>query len=197
MNGTGVIILAAGNSSRLGHAKQLLLYKEKTLIEHVVDEALSALLDPVIVVTGANAEQVIQALSHDEVEIVFNPHWEKGMASGIVLGITKLQELNIAEDVIVAVCDQPFVSKELFQQLIDKKVETGKGIIACSYADTIGTPVLFSHKYFEELSGLKGEDGAKKLLKTHKKDVALIEFPQGSIDIDTQKDYQNLLKRTV
>ncbi len=116
------------------------------------------------------------------------------MASGIVAGISKLLILNYrAEDVIIAVCDQPFVSAKLFQQLSKKKAETGKSIVACAYEDTIGTPVLFGSSFFEALLQLSGQEGAKKLLKFYEADVATIPFPQGSTDIDTTEDYENLL----
>jgi len=79
--------------------------------------------------------------------------------------------------------------------LIQKKVETGKGIVASTYADTIGTPVLFDRNYFKYLQDLKGEEGAKKLLKMYNNDVATVSFPQGSIDIDTEEDYKKLLNQ--
>lgn len=194
MNDTGIIVLAAGSSSRLGRPKQLLAYQNKSLIEHVTGEALKANLYPVVIVTGANAEKVLVSLHKEKVEIVYNEHWRQGMASSIVAGISKILYLHHKlEDVIISVCDQPFVSSELFKQLSEMKADTGKGIVACSYADTVGTPVLFGHKYFESLFQLRGEEGAKKLLKLHEDDLAAISFPQGSIDIDTAEDYKNLL----
>ena len=194
MNNTGIIILAAGSSSRLGKPKQLLQYNNKTLLEHIIEQAYKARLHPILVITGANAEQVSVTLIDKAIAILYNQLWQEGMASGIVAGVTKLLSLNDNfQNVIISVCDQPFVSSELFYQMISKKEKTQKGIVACSYADTIGTPVLFDKKYLKQLQSLKGSEGAKGLIKTHKDDLATVLFPEGNIDIDTEEDYKKLL----
>ena len=196
MNNTGIIILAAGSSSRFGNTKQLLHFNNKTLIQHVINEAIAANAEPVIVVTGANADEISKEIKDEKATIVFNEDWEKGMASGIVAGLkTAITLNNDIEKIIIAVCDQPFVSSALFQQLYQTQEENVQHIVACSYADTIGTPALFTQKYFDNLLSLQGEEGAKKILKIHKDDVATIDFPQGAIDIDTEKDYHDLLDR--
>jgi molybdenum cofactor cytidylyltransferase len=195
MSETAVIILAAGNSSRLGVPKQTLLYNGQSLIRRIAGEAHSAKLSPVIVVTGAYSPEVSAELTDCDVYLVYNEHWQKGMGSGIVAGISKLQTISSdVENVIIAVCDQPYVSAQLFRQLIEKEAESGMGIVACAYADTLGTPVLFGRKYFEALMQLNGNHGAKKLLKLYHSDVAGFPFPHGSIDIDTADDYKELKK---
>lgn len=195
MNNTGIIILAAGNSSRLGTPKQLLPYKGKTLLQHIVDEALAAQLHPVVAVTGANHEAISQSISQP-VHLAFNANWQEGMASGIAVGMqTLLSVNNTIEAVILAVCDQPFVSSGLFFQLNFVQKQTGKGIVASQYANTTGTPVVFTSTYFTQLLHLSGEGGAKKLLAMYEADVATIPFPNGNIDIDTEDDYNKLVKK--
>ncbi len=196
MNNTGIIILAAGSSSRFGSIKQLLHFNNKTLLQHVIDEAVDSGAEPVIVITGSNADEISKDIEHGNIEIIYNEKWKQGMASGIVAGIKKAITLNndIAK-IIIAVCDQPFVSSSIFKQLYEQQEKTVKHIVASSYADTIGTPALFTQKYFDALMSLQGEEGAKKILKANAEDVATIDFPQGAIDIDTQKDYDNLLDR--
>jgi molybdenum cofactor cytidylyltransferase len=194
MNKTGIIILAAGPSTRLGKPKQLLVHHGKTLIEHICSEALQADLHPVLVVTGAASDQVSKALESKAVEIVFNEQWNTGMASGIAAGLSELLKAdNGIESVIIAVCDQPFVSADLFKQLIKTKAEGSKGMVGCAYAGIIGTPVLFGKAYFGKLLALKGNEGAKKILKTNSADLAGIPFEEGNIDIDTQEDYKQLI----
>jgi len=196
MNDTSIIILAAGNSSRFGGTKQLLHFNGKTLLQHAVDEAMEAGAEPVVVVTGANAKEVAGSINIDKVEVVFNEHWEEGMASGIVAGVNAaITYNNNIEKIIIAVCDQPFISSSLFHQLYQTQNEGVQHIVASAYADTIGTPVLFTQKYFDALLSLKGDEGAKKVLLANKDDVATIDFPQGVIDIDTEKDYKDLLDR--
>lgn len=177
----------------MGKPKQLLIYQGKTLIEHAVDEAIAASLSPVIVVTGSEADAVSALLGNKSVTIVRNEDWQEGMGTGIAEGIqTSLLKQDTLQTLIVAVCDQPFVSAMLFQDMIAKQKESKKGIVACAYANTLGTPVLFTAKYFEALQELDGADGAKRMVKEHADDVAAITFEKGMIDIDTEEDYRNL-----
>jgi len=193
MDRTAIVILAAGNSSRLGRPKQLLPYQGKTLLTHVVTEALAAALSPVVVLTGAYREEIQDSLQGQRVALVYNPEWETGMASGIVAGLGKALSIEpYLQSVIVAVCDQPYISAELFRALIVKYAASGKGLVACSYSEIVGTPVLFDVRYFKELSVLSGDAGAKQLLRKYPDDVATVPFPGGSIDIDTTEDFQRL-----
>jgi molybdenum cofactor cytidylyltransferase len=193
MNKTGIIILAAGNSSRLGRPKQLLPYRGKTLLTHITTEALNASLYPVMVVTGAFQMEIRDSLLEQAIEIAHNPDWEKGMASGIVAGLSKILSLYPdIEAVIIAVCDQPYISADLFRQLTEKHEGSGKAIIASAYSGTAGTPVLFDSKYFRELLTLSGGEGAKQLLQRYRDDVLTVPFPQGEIDIDKEEDVHKL-----
>ena len=196
MNNTGIIILAAGESSRLGKIKQLLSFNRKTLLQHVIDEASNAGAKPIVVITGANAEKISASIDIAKVSVLYNENWKNGMASGIVAGVRQVISLNgTIKKIIVAVCDQPFVSAALFEQLDQAQTISGKAIVACAYADTIGTPVLFTLKYFDLLMTLKGDEGAKKILKGNKEDVETVGFSKGEVDIDTQSDYENLLDK--
>jgi molybdenum cofactor cytidylyltransferase len=189
MSKSGIIILAAGNSSRLGRPKQLLPYRGKTLLTHTTTEAINAGLHPVVVVTGAFHTEVSAALRGQALGIVFNPVWQEGMASGIVIGLSSMLSLQPDVDaVIIAVCDQPFISSALLLKLVSTHDASGKGIVACAYAESVGTPVLFRCNYFEQLIALSGSEGAKKLVKQYAADVATVDFPDGHIDIDTEAD---------
>lgn len=193
MNKTVIIILAAGNSSRMKEPKQLLAFGNKTLLSHTVSEAQKSGI-PVIIVLGANEEKIKEQLKNISAQIVFNEKWEEGISSSIKAGIKKALENNIdSENCILCVCDQPYISATVFQQLTDKKNTSGKKIIASSYSDTLGTPVLFDKKYFSALMNLQGDEGAKKLLSVYKDDVAFISFEKGGCDIDTKNDYEELL----
>ncbi|MBA1993797.1 nucleotidyltransferase family protein, partial [Escherichia coli] len=82
----------------------------------------------------------------------------------------------------------------LFNEMRTLQAASGKKIAACSYADTIGTPVLFTEAYFDALEGLGGNEGAKHIAQQHHYDVARVPFAQGAIDIDTEDDYTALLQ---
>jgi molybdenum cofactor cytidylyltransferase len=189
----GIVILAAGNSSRLGRPKQLLTFGGKSLISHVVTEALAADLQPVVVVTGAYHEVICDALKGQAVNVIHNPHWETGMASGIAAGLVAALAIDVhLRSVVVTVSDQPYISAELFRSLMEQWAVSGKGLIACTYSGTMGTPVLFDVRYFNELAALSGDAGAKQLLKRHLDDVTTVPFLKGEIDIDTEEDFNRL-----
>ncbi|CAH0272934.1 Nicotine blue oxidoreductase [Pedobacter sp. Bi27] len=193
---TGIIILAAGSSSRLGRPKQLLDYKGKTLLQTIINEALETSCRPVITVLGANAKEIASQHQHDQVNFVINESWENGMASSIVAGLSAIIRNNSEiESIIIAVADQAFIKMSNFNNLIEKQKETGKNIIASTYSETIGTPVLFKKDYFEALLSLTGAEGAKKILKQYPQDVETVVFEHGEIDIDTETDYNNLISQ--
>jgi molybdenum cofactor cytidylyltransferase len=190
---TGLVILAAGASTRLGKPKQNLVYQNNTLLQRAIVTALASVCRPVIVILGANAEAVRPTLENLPVHIFYNKDWHEGMASSIRLGIAELQKFEPAiTSIILMLCDQPFISASLIDELFHAKEKNG--IIACAYNDTIGTPVLFDSKYFDELSLLTGAEGAKKLLAKYPDNVHPIPFPLGGVDIDTMEDFEKLSK---
>ncbi len=191
---TGIVILAAGSSSRLGKPKQLLAYKNTTLLKNTIDEAALVPDVQIVVVTGSNHELVKEEIRTDKIKISFNPDWEVGMSSSIVKGLKDLlTEFPETEKCIFAVCDQPYVSAAVFENLIKQYHTIKKGIAASAYANTLGTPVLFDKKYFDELLALKGQEGAKKIINKFLDDTVAVVFEKGNIDIDTAEDYDNLI----
>jgi len=194
MNSTGIIILAAGSSSRLGRPKQLLPWKGTTLLGHIIHEAMQASLDPIVVVTGAFAEEVSNILAAEPVIVAHNPDWSEGMASSIVKGISALlMAAPVTGSAIVAVCDQPFLSATLLRDLAERQTPDHP-IVACTYDNVIATPALFHHSLFDELLKLRGDAGAKKIIRDHAEQVTTLPFPQGDLDIDTMEAYHAVLK---
>src|ERR1700761_1556804 len=107
---TAAIILAAGESSRLGQPKQNLLFKGQTLLQRTVDSALQSECKPVIVVLGANDSTIIPP---KETIVLYNKDWKEGMASSIRTAINELNKDLSVDKVIIMLCDQPFVKAEL------------------------------------------------------------------------------------
>jgi len=188
-----VVILAAGKSSRLGQAKQLLPFGDKTLLEHAADIALSSGLRPVIVVLGYDKEVMAEKLTGLDLRLVNNEGWEEGMASSIRCGINELKRYfpNV-DGAVIMVCDQPFVSPALLNHLLMSQHKSGKPLVAASYEGIAGIPALFHQNLFPFLLELKGDHGAKKLIMQHPEWVETISFPEGNLDIDTESDYKNL-----
>jgi len=193
----GLIILAAGNSSRLGRSKQLLQWKDSSFIKHIAQEASGVPGCIAMVITGADREAVETELKDTTIVLSHNADWQSGMSSSIHKGIIQLQSnYPDIEGTIIAVCDQPYITNELFLGLLTTHEHTGFGIVASSYADTAGTPVFFSKNYFEELLLLTGQEGAKKLLAKYEANVSYLPFPNGEVDVDTDADYNRLIAST-
>ncbi|MFN6528668.1 nucleotidyltransferase family protein [Nostoc sp. ChiSLP03a] len=192
-----VMILAAGASTRMGTPKQLLLYQGRSFLQYITDIAIASVCQPVVVVLGANAEQIHPQIKQLPVKVVKNSNWACGMSTSIKSGIELLNNLpQKIEAVVITLCDQPFVSTQIINQLVDTYYSTKKPIIACEYGDTLGVPALFSQTFFSELVALKETSGAKKVINHHLNEVFSIPFPLGDIDIDTPTDYEQLLSIT-
>ncbi|MBD2013031.1 nucleotidyltransferase family protein [Microcoleus sp. FACHB-53] len=189
----GLIILAAGASTRMGTPKQLLTYRGCSLIRHMAEVAIASVCQPIAIVLGANGERIKPEISQLPLQIVENQQWQEGMSSSIQVGLEALLAVNQHLDAVaIALCDQPFVSPQTLNQLVEAYHLTGKPIIASEYAGTFGVPALFSRTLFAELMNLKNTEGAKKMIKRHIHEVFSIPFPDGTIDIDTPNDYEQL-----
>lgn len=195
MNSCGIVILAGGASTRLGRPKQLLQYRGKTLLNHAVNEAINAKADAVVVILGKNADLFEGEIDNQEVSVVINKNWKEGMASSVRLGLDSLLKSKPYIDaVILMVCDQPHISSSVLNELITKQQKTTKQIVTCNYGESIGPPALFHKKYFRDLAKLNGDVGARNIIEQNMHDVAMILFPEGNIDIDTEDDYEALKK---
>ncbi len=170
-NQYGIVLLAAGSSSRLGKAKQLLEYNGITLLSHMVNVATAIKDASVIVVLGANAELMEKELYNQKVFTIRNNEWREGIASSIRCGLNAVQSIEPScELVLFLPCDQPFVSTSLLKDIMNMYKETGKPIVACNYSDTFGIPALFHKSIFPDLQELKGDTGAKKIILNHRND---------------------------
>jgi molybdenum cofactor cytidylyltransferase len=189
----GIIILAAGASTRMGKPKQLLPYQGRSLLRHITEVAIASKNQPIIVVLGANAEIIKPEICQLPVQIVQNLQWGSGMSSSIRTGIETVNALGQnVEAVVITLCDQPFVSPEVINQLVKAYRLTPKAIVASEYADTLGVPALFHHTFFSKLANLKQGEGAKQIIKKYINQVTSVPFLQGKIDIDTPDDYEQL-----
>ncbi|MBS4070787.1 MAG: nucleotidyltransferase family protein [Algoriphagus sp.] len=189
---TGLILLAAGSSSRLGRPKQLIEFQGKKLIQKAIDEAQKSKADTLVVVLGWNPDLIKSGFDSEIIPFVVNENWQEGMASSMQAGLRFLLEKEQPDQVILMLVDQPLVDADLLNRLILEKEKSGKGIVACSYSDTLGVPAIFDQKYFEELLKLKGSDGAKKVISKNKVDVFELDFPLGAMDLDTAEDLKRL-----
>lgn len=193
MEKTGIIILSAGNSSRLGTPKQLLDFKGKSLLKRIVDEATKDSSNQVVVVLGENYELLAKEFLDSPSTLCVNENWQEGMSTSIQKGLsTLLKHHPEISQCILAVCDQPYVDADVFSELKNLKEQSGKGIVATAFDQTFGVPALISSKYFEELKNLSGSGGAKSLIMDHQDDLELFPFELAKYDVDTWEDYYAL-----
>jgi molybdenum cofactor cytidylyltransferase len=191
----GIVILAAGQSKRLGRPKQMLEYDGISLIDRVIQTAVKSSCRPIALVLGASAEQIIQNGNTEHVHTVINEQWEEGMASSIRAGLNALLAIDKEMDgVIILVCDQPHLNVEHINGLLNLQATQDLPAAACSYGGILGTPALFHKTLFENLLMLQGDVGAKKIIAGMEHNVAILEFEKGLFDIDTENDYQDLLQ---
>lgn len=203
---TTCLLLAAGSSSRMkdiqlttelvtcgGIPKMLLPFKGTTLLQHITGEIEKADAGGLLVVTGCYHHLLAPVLAAHQIAFTENRHWEEGMGSSVRWGVNHIvNNYPNAHSIIILVCDQPYISSSLINELITTAKQSGKGIIASAYSNTLGTPVLFDKKYFKELQSLSGQAGAKKILQQYPGDVAAVPFSAGATDIDSPEDYQAL-----
>ncbi len=189
-------ILAAGESSRMENGNKLLLPINKIpMISHVCNTVLTAGLDPVVVVTGFESDLVTQAIPTAINDIIYNSHWQSGMASSIYEGLSALPQ-NVDGNMIV-LGDMPMISKDTLTLLIDEFIMlNGQHIIYPIYEERQANPVIFPKKYFQEILSSTGDRGCKKVLKQYPDDVVGVSIgsPEVVFDCDSEDNYFRLLE---
>jgi len=185
------IILAAGASTRLGQPKQLLPWRGQPVIRHVAQTALSAGLDPVVVVTGALGEPIRQALAGLAIQVVHNPAWAEGQSTSVRCGLQALPDA--AGAVVILLADQPQVPVTLVGKLVEIYRSQPVEIVAPQVQDRRANPVLFDRSVFADLLALQGDTGGRAVFSRHA--VTWLPWLDESLllDIDTWEDYQRLL----
>jgi molybdenum cofactor cytidylyltransferase len=174
----------------MGTCKQLLTYEGRSLLRHTAEIAVSSRASTTIVVLGAHATRLKAELAGLPLRVTENLLWEEGMGSSIRAGVSELP--STVAGVIIMLCDQPLVSRELLNTMIEAYRSSGKGIVACEYEGTQGVPALFDRPFFPALMSLSGSIGAKDLIAGSPGEVQRIPFPEGSIDIDTPADHSRV-----
>jgi molybdenum cofactor cytidylyltransferase len=190
-----VLILAAGSSSRLGRPKQLLPWKETTLLGHAIEVARATDTYPIYVVLGSQAGMIRKGITDPRIRILINTNWEKGMGASISCGIQHIvSEKEEIDGLLIMLCDQPLIHASYLNMLIDAFASSGKKIVATKYARHMGVPVIFDVSYFPLLSTLEADTGARSLMEKNKLDCLGFDAPGNNPDIDTEADYHKLLK---
>jgi molybdenum cofactor cytidylyltransferase len=189
----GGVILAAGQSKRLGRPKQLLDLNGEPVLRHTVRHASLSDLDQVVLVLGYEAAAIADAVGDWGQHLVVNPDYAQGQSTSLKLGLSAI-DLN-AEAVIFLLGDQPQVGPDLINQILAAFRQGPGRIVMPSYRGRASNPVLFAREFFPELAAVQGDQGARSVLKVHLSEVEHVEIDAyAPLDIDTDEDYE-ILKR--
>ncbi|HEY8699356.1 MAG TPA: nucleotidyltransferase family protein [Arthrobacter sp.] len=196
---TAGLILAAGESHRLGRPKQLLPYGHGVLLDAVLATARDCGFDQTVLALGASAGEVQRTVDTTGCEIVINPDFGEGCSSSIAAGIAVIRPDT--EAVVLLLGDQPCVqsvtARELLELLFIRRSRYDQdvpGIAVCRYDDGIGHPLAFTGRMLPELAALHGDKAVWKLLEQKAGDVVELRVPGPvPLDVDTEEDYRRVL----
>ncbi|WP_340198620.1 NTP transferase domain-containing protein [Ascidiimonas sp. W6] len=190
---TAMLILAAGNSSRMGQPKQLLPWNNTTLLGHTIEQGKLAGIEDIYVVLGAYKKEIQETLIQKNIRIVTNEQWEMGMGVSIAIGVQKIQKSKKSYSrLLITLCDQPLLLAKFYRQLIHSLSTSDKIAMATCYNQSLGVPAVFDISVFEALTKLNSKIGAKALLNSLKGNAACIKANAPTADIDTMTAYQSL-----
>ena len=189
------ILLSAGLSTRMGEPKQLLPFGNNTMIETIIDNMLESKLDEVIVVIGHESEKVREKIQDKPVKVAFNPNYQQGMLTSAQCGVQALPDRTDAFALMLV--DQPFITSDLINRVVDAYNDSNKGIALPSYNYRRGHPAIFSRCYATDILTLDAESGGiRSLFKTNADDIHYVIVDTNHVlrDIDYRKDYEEALK---
>lgn len=195
MKKIAVIIVAAGASSRMKRAKQLLPFGETTLLGHAIEQAEASVAEKVYVILGANAGVIKEHFNLPALNVVENKHWEEGIGTSISIGVKEVAEKADFDAILLMLGDQPLIGSVYLDQMITAFRKDPSKIIATKYPKSTGVPAIFPKKYFPKLMLLEGDSGAKSLLYEYGSQVISLAAGKKIKDIDTPEDYKNLLEQ--
>lgn len=192
MKSTAILLMAAGQSTRMQAIKQLLPWNGTSLVNHTIESLIATRCEHIVVVLGANATAIQKQLKASETNItnIVNPNWQKGLGNSIAHGIAHIvNEIPHINAILIALADQPLISAKDYNQLIKTYNTSNGSIIATTYGNKAGVPALFPIEIAKELTQLHQDFGAKELLKKYHKLVIPLDLGKRIVDLDTPETY--------
>jgi molybdenum cofactor cytidylyltransferase len=207
---TAAIILAAGSSTRMGEGRHKLLLPlaGRPVLAHVIDAALASQARPIIVILGHQADQVRAQIApfvtHPDITIIENSAYLQGMSTSLRSGVQALISNGYkkstsayqVDSALIMLGDQPMISSQVINTLIDVYRATRKHIVAPLYSGKRGSPVLFDASLFPELLEVTGDEGGRTVLERHRQELETVEIgdAMANYDVDTWEAYQQVLE---
>jgi len=186
------VILAAGTSSRMGEAKQLLRLGEITLLDQVIENVRGSRVDEIVLVLGHEAERIKQSITTKSLKVVINDFYGQGMGTSLRTGLSAVPSGVCAALIVLA--DQPFVRSATFDQIIDHYRKSGRQIVIPTYKGFRGNPVLLDRSVFAEVMALSGDIGCRAIFGNHLEGIAKVPVEDVGIllDLDSKDDVARL-----
>ncbi|MBW8333318.1 MAG: nucleotidyltransferase family protein [Prolixibacteraceae bacterium] len=194
MNDIWAIVLAAGMSTRMGTQKLLLPFDGKTIVEKVVENILNSGISNVLVVLGANHDEIVEVLKSWPVKTFRNEHFREGMHTSVISGVKALP--GDARAVMIFLGDQPFIPVNVSAKVIEAWNNSGRGIVIPLFNGKRGHPPLYDLKFRQEILNLDPSVGLRSVALKFPDEILEVETfsPEIVRDIDTQEDYLRELK---
>jgi molybdenum cofactor cytidylyltransferase len=190
MRAAGLILLAAGGSTRMGRPKQLLPWRGRTLLRHAAETALATRCRPVVVVLGCEADSCRREIAGLDITIVEHARWSSGLGASLAVGVWWLQAKEPAvQGALLMLVDQPGVTPDFLDELLGRW-EEGHAIVATGYKEGGGVPAIIERRYFGELGALKGDRGARGLIAREREHAVLVTPSMPLHDLDTPESYR-------
>jgi molybdenum cofactor cytidylyltransferase len=185
------VLLAAGESSRMGQPKQLLQWRGRPLIEHAARTAVEAGLRPVVVVIGSRADDMRAAI-RSPVTIVENARWAEGMSTSLQAGLQALPD--DVDAAIMLLVDQPRIGAGHLRAVIEAYRESGMPIVGSAFQGRRASPTLFDRSLFADLMRIVGDEGGRSIVRANPQRLFLVEAGDALTlqDIDSIEDWQQM-----
>jgi len=192
----GIVIIAAGDSSRLGQPKQLVQFRGESILVRTIEIARK-LSDTFVCVLGYQADEIVSQLNISTSHLIVNNDWSQGMGSSIATGVDFLSTKKNIDAIMILLSDQYMITISELIELAEKWQSTNNNIIASQYFENKqmrfveGAPAIFSRIYFEQLKKLTIK-GARDIIKNNPQDLMSLQIDNASFDLDTKTDLQHL-----
>lgn len=192
MRSTAILILAAGESSRMGEAKQLLPLGDTTLLGRCLRICQESKIGPVWIVLGARADKIRKSLPEGGYQIAINKAWKEGMGSSIAVGLQVIEQDPQVDEVMIVLADQVKLTSRSLQDFHAAYTASHKSIAVSVSKVGPGPPSIFDRRWFGALARLNGDQGAKQVVHSNPSEVVKIAHHHAGYDIDTTEDYTQL-----
>lgn len=192
MNNIHILILAAGSSSRMNGIKQLLKFRNKSLLQNATDQARSSDAEKVFCVLGANHERIIKQINTESIIVLHNENWQEGLGSSLAFGIDQISKREESDGILVMLADQPLIDSAYLNSMIQAFSNHTEKIIASNYGKKNGVPALFPKFLYPKLIDLKGDSGAREIIQEIEDLIVSLSAGKSLMDIDTKEDYLKL-----